>query len=188
MKTEYLKKHLASVDLSFLEVVKTETQEFTQSENLLKPIIENLTKPHIENLIKSNIEKFPVDHSLVEVKHFEPIEKNYSKIEQNRINESWEQDITELETYFTGIVLPVQPVKPNKWSTITNVSLFIDSHFATIKLNNGNRTYLPHLNRLQELKRILTNANFNGYENRSVKTSNYNEFEGYTQNNDAKGT
>lgn len=70
--------------------------------------------------------------------------------------ESWEQDITELENYFAGIALPTQPVKLNPYSTITNCSKFIESHFATVKANNGKRTFLPYLNRLQELKQILT--------------------------------
>jgi hypothetical protein len=69
---------------------------------------------------------------------------------------SWDQDITELENYFTGITLPTQPVKLNQCSTITDCSLFIESHFATVKANNGKRTFLPYLNRLQELKQVLT--------------------------------
>ena len=94
---------------------------------------------------------------LVEVKPFEQPEPVYyfSKPEQPK-PESWEQDITELENYFAGIALPTQPVKLNKCSTITNCSLFIESHFATVKANNGKRTFLPYLNRLQELKQVLT--------------------------------
>ncbi len=93
---------------------------------------------------------------LVEVKHFEPIEPTYyfSKPETPK-PENWEQDITELENYFTGITLPTQPVKLNQCSTVTNVSLFIESHFITVKMNNGNRTFLPYLNRLEILKSIL---------------------------------
>jgi hypothetical protein len=94
---------------------------------------------------------------LVEVKPFEQHEPVYyfSKPEQPK-PESWEQDITELEHYFASIELPTQPVKLNRCSTITNCSLFIESHFATVKANNGNRTFLPYLNRLQELKQVLT--------------------------------
>ena len=74
--------------------------------------------------------------------------------------ENWGNDIAELESYFTGIDLTTQPVKLNKCSTIKDCSLFIESHFATVKGNNGNRTFLPYLNRLQELKQVLT-TNFN---------------------------
>lgn len=99
----------------------------------------------------------PAVQPLVEMKPFEQPEPVYyfSKSEQPK-PESWEQDITELENYFAGIALPTQPVKLNKCSTITNCSLFIESHFATVKANNGKQTFLPYLNRLQELKQVLT--------------------------------
>ncbi len=99
----------------------------------------------------------PAVQPLVEVKAFEQTEPVYyfSKPEQPK-PESWEQDITELENYFTGITLPTQPLKLNQCSTITNCSLFIESHFATVKANNGKRTFLPYLNRLKELKQVLT--------------------------------
>ncbi len=103
------------------------------------------------------VEPPPAVQTLVEVKPFEQSEPvfYFSKPEQPK-PENWEQDITELENYFTGIALPTQPVKLNKCSTITNCSLFIESHFATVKANNGKRTFLPYLNRLQELKQVLT--------------------------------
>ena len=97
-------------------------------------------------------ESHPTVQPLVEVKPFEQAEPVYyfSKLE------SWEQDITELENYFTGITLPTQPLMLNRCNTITNCPLFIESHFATVKANNGKRTFLPYLNRLQELKQVLT--------------------------------
>ena len=99
----------------------------------------------------------PAVQPLVEVKPFEQPEPvcYFSKPEQPK-PESWEQDITELENYFAGIALPTQPVKLNRCSTITECFLFIESHFATVKANNGKRTFLPYLNRLQELKQVLT--------------------------------
>lgn len=102
-------------------------------------------------------EPTPAVEPLVEVKPFEQPEPvcYFNKSEQPK-PESWEQDITELENYFAGIAIPTQPVKLNKWSTITNCSLFIESHFASVKVNNGKRTFLPYLNRLQELKEVLT--------------------------------
>lgn len=102
----------------------------------------------------------PVVQPLVEVKPFEQPETVYyfSKPEQPK-PEGWEQDIIELESCFTGIALPTQPVKMNQCCTITNFSLFIESHIATVKANNGKRTFLPYLNRLQELKQVLTTNN-----------------------------
>lgn len=74
--------------------------------------------------------------------------------------QNWSNDIAELENYFASIELPTQPVKLNQCSTITDCSKFIESHFATVKNYNGKRTFLPYLNRLQELKQVLT-TNFN---------------------------
>ena len=161
-------------------LTKFDYKKFEQSENLLKPVIENLaklsieklrnveiqnlTKPYFETITNHNIEKFKAVQSLDEVQKNTENE-NLTKLDfQNRekmlanvsISESWEQDITELEIYFARIELPTKPLKLNPCSLITNISLFIENHFATVKANNGYRTYLPYLNRLQELKKILT--------------------------------
>lgn len=89
--------------------------------------------------------------------HAEPLPKvEVFKTERIEQPQNWSNDIAELENYFASIELPTQPVKLNQCSTITDCSLFIESHFATVKGNNGNRTFLPYLNRLQELKQVLT--------------------------------
>jgi len=86
--------------------------------------------------------------------HVEPLPKvEVFKTEQPQ---NWSNNIAELENYFASIKLPTQPVKLNRCSTITDCSLFIESHFATVKGNNGKRTFLPYLNRLQEFKQVLT--------------------------------
>jgi hypothetical protein len=71
--------------------------------------------------------------------------------------ESWGQDIFELENYFKGIDLPIHPIKLNLCSTITDCTLFIESHITTLKANNGKPYFLPYLHRLKVLKSILTN-------------------------------
>jgi hypothetical protein len=98
---------------------------------------------------------------VTEQKQIEPA-NYFSKPEQPK-PESWEPEITELENYFGSLTngnfwqdLATRPIKPNPYSTLTNVSLFLQSHFATVKANNGKRTFLPFLNRLQELKHYLT--------------------------------
>lgn len=73
---------------------------------------------------------------------------------------SWEQDIRDLENYFAKITLPTQPIILNNCLPITNFLKFIESHFATVKANNGNQIFLPYLQRLQELKQVLS-ANTN---------------------------
>ena len=65
-------------------------------------------------------------------------------------------DIEELENFFSGIQIPTQPVKLNRYSTIIDTSKFIAGHLTTVKRNNGNKTFLPYLNRLNVLKEYLT--------------------------------
>jgi Domain of unknown function (DUF6371) len=148
--------HLANFTVSdLLERKATEAerkQGFDLADYLIKYDYKEFAIPEPEAT-----EPPPAVQPLVEVKPFEQPEPVYyfSKPEQPK-PESWEQDITELENYFAGITLPTQPVKLNRCSTITNCTLFIESHFATVKANNGKRTFLPYLNRLQELKQVLT--------------------------------
>jgi hypothetical protein len=66
----------------------------------------------------------------------------------------WEQEINSLEAFFKGIDLP-ESIKLNAWTTLINVQSFLDSHFAVVKANADNPTFLPYLCRLQELKKIL---------------------------------
>lgn len=93
---------------------------------------------HQQNNIFSHAEPLPIEHPTKE----QP--------------QNWSNDIAELENYFADIELPTQPVKLNKCSTITDCSQFIESHLETLKANNGKRSFLPYLNRLQELKQVLT--------------------------------
>ena len=67
--------------------------------------------------------------------------------------EPW--DIAELENFFKNTPLPSAPVKLNPWTTIIDISLFIDSHLQVVKTYNGIPNYKPYFNRLVELKRIL---------------------------------
>lgn len=97
---------------------------------------------HQQNIIFSHVEPLPK----VEVFKTERIEQP----------QNWSNDIAVLENYFASIELPTQPVKLDKCITIKDCSLFIKSHFSTVKGNIGNRTFLPYLNRLQELKQVLT--------------------------------
>jgi hypothetical protein len=139
--------HLAIFSVSdLLERKATETEKkqgFDLADYLIKYDYKAFALPEPEAT-----EPPPAVQPLVEVKPFEQPEQPKP--------ESWEQDINELENYFAGIQLPTQPVKLNRCSTITDCSLFIESHFATVKANNGKRTFLPYLNRLQELKQVLT--------------------------------
>jgi len=69
---------------------------------------------------------------------------------------NWVPLINELEMYFSGISLPTHPVKLNHYTTIIDVSRFLQSHLEIVKFNNGKPTFLPYLLRLQLLKQILS--------------------------------
>jgi hypothetical protein len=95
--------------------------------------------------------------------HAEPLPKKVEAFNVGRIGrlikeqpQSWSNDITELENYFASIEPPAQPIRPNGYSVITDYFLFIESHFATVKAHNGDRTFLPYLDELKELKKVLT--------------------------------
>ena len=112
--------------------------------------------PTPESLTKLDIEQPSTFQRFVGVKVLEPPESVYNfKNREQLSSESWEREITELENFFAGITLPMEPVKPNRYSTITNIPHFLESHFATLKANNGKRTFLPFLHRLQELKHVI---------------------------------
>ncbi|MFZ1785375.1 MAG: hypothetical protein WAU23_09220, partial [Ferruginibacter sp.] len=77
--------------------------------------------------------------------------------------------INDLEAFFseTTIKRPKNEgkwsIRLNQWSKITDVAKYIESHFATIKRNDGNKIFLPYLHRLQELKQYLKEK-YNCYE------------------------
>jgi hypothetical protein len=124
-------------------------QQFDIADYLIKLELEAFTKPKAEQLTA-----LPAVETFVEVEQTAFVEY-FSEPEQPK-PECWEQEIAELEYYFKSIELPTQTVMLNGHTKISNCSLFIETNIATAKANNGKRTFLPYLNRLQELKQILT--------------------------------
>jgi len=114
-----------------------------------KPEPEKVTTQ--QNILFSHVAPLPK----VEVFKTERIEHPIKEQPQ-----SWSNDIAELEKYFAETPPPSHPVKLNRCSTITNCSLFIESHFATVKANNGKQTFLPYLNRLKELQFIVNSFRY----------------------------
>lgn len=139
--------HIANFTISDLLERKATEAERKQGFDLADYLIKCDYKAFALTEIKAT-EPPPAVQSLVEVNVIEQLEQPK--------HENWEQDITELENYFTNITLPTQPVQLKQAETIFNCSLFIESHFATVKTNSENKTFLPYLNRLQELKQVLT--------------------------------
>ncbi|MDT0554042.1 DUF6965 family protein [Urechidicola vernalis] len=71
---------------------------------------------------------------------------------------TWEKDILELETFLNNTTLPTTPIKLETATTVTDAKSFITVNLKYIKRNNGNLIFKPYLNRLHQLKRILTVA------------------------------
>lgn len=90
--------------------------------------VKNLTKLHIENLTKPHIEQ----------------------------PQNWSDQIKELENFYKNATLPTKPIKLNDCETVTDAKQFIESHIATVRANNGNKYFLPYLNRLNKLKAELS--------------------------------
>lgn len=69
----------------------------------------------------------------------------------------WDAAIMELEQFFTQINIPNEPIRLNGLTLITDPAKMINAELSIIKYQNGNKRYLPDLERLRELKRILSN-------------------------------
>jgi hypothetical protein len=116
-------------------------------------IQEQPPQPEPEKVIK--VTKVTPEQNII-FSHAEPMPKvEVFKTERIEQPQNWSNDIAELKSYFVSIELPTQPITLNQYSTIKNCSQFLESHFTTLKANNGNRYFLPFLSRLNELKTIL---------------------------------
>ena len=69
--------------------------------------------------------------------------------------DSWEHDVTMLESYFSGIELPDFPIRLNQLSTILNPALFVDTHLGFVKANPRSERFRPYLDRLILFKKLL---------------------------------
>lgn len=67
------------------------------------------------------------------------------------------KEVEELEKYFKKKKLP-ETIKLNNCTTI-KCSQFVDSHLSIVKENNGNKTFLPFINRLIEFQKKMNESN-----------------------------
>ncbi len=109
-------------------------------------IMHNATHPFTERIFHE---------SIIVNDHWDSTEMETSEPETPE-PEDWNDEILELESYFKSVVLPIQSIKLNQCTTILDVSKFIESHLANVKTNNGKQKFVPYLNRLQELRTILS--------------------------------
>lgn len=68
----------------------------------------------------------------------------------------WDQEISELELFFSSTTIPNQPISLNECSIISDIPGFIKNHLSVVNANNGKPVFISYLNRLQQLKQILT--------------------------------
>jgi len=62
-----------------------------------------------------------------------------------------------LEDFFKNADIPDKEIQLDKCTRILNVDNFIKTHLRVLKAHSGNRTFLPHYERLIKLKEIIEN-------------------------------
>jgi hypothetical protein len=168
-KAGQLRTVCASVAVSdLIEKQKTELQPGIDLADILVrvPLIEHVNTSPIsgDNDVSEPAEKETVGQETNQTSECQPQRNFASMAEMNgsphRRNfkhntKDWEREINSLEACFAKIDLPAKPVKLNSFTTITDASVFLENHFATVKANIGNPIFLPYLTRLQELKKYL---------------------------------
>lgn len=56
-------------------------------------------------------------------------------------------------------------MKLNQWTTIIDLNKFFDAHKRFIQRNKNNKTYLPYLERMEEVKKLLNeSSDWKGFE------------------------
>jgi hypothetical protein len=104
------------------------------------------------------LEYFKKINKYIKTPHDESLEKDIFHDEKQQPDppNNWNEQIKELEVFFRSVVLPTERMKISKVCTVTNATVFINSHLAYVKANNGKNGFLPYLERLHALKELLT--------------------------------
>jgi len=106
-----------------------------------------------QHLAKCDLSFLPViKNEIIELKNQLEAE---DAILRNVVPEDWSQDIAELEKYFSSIKLPTEPITIKECCIVNDCLLFIDSHLAVVKSNNGKEKFRPYIQRLQNLAEII---------------------------------
>jgi hypothetical protein len=93
--------------------------------------------------------------------------ENNANFSTHSQEENWDLEISDLEIFFSSVKDPIEPIKMKPFPmAFTDISQFVGGHLEYVKANNGNRTYLPYLLRLSQLKQAITiNSKRNEQEN-----------------------
>jgi hypothetical protein len=95
--------------------------------------------------------------STTQKRHQDPCQKVVTMADPIIKKGIWSDEIQDLEQFFKSVKLPTEPVKLNQCEMITDIPLFIKSHLGIVNGQNGNLRYVSYLERLHELKKILSN-------------------------------
>lgn len=101
--------------------------------------------------------QLPPLKELINVMEYEPVQANEQLKKDPEPIENWDMEIKELKEYFDTVKLPENPLKLNKCTTIINIQSFVISNLFIVSNYNGNKTFKPYLERLQQLK-VLTST------------------------------
>lgn len=77
--------------------------------------------------------------------------------------ENWDSDIAELEEFFQNLRATRGDIVLDSCSRIIDFEKFVESHLAVLRTNNGNRKFLPFLDRLRAARLNMTFPNDLGY-------------------------
>jgi hypothetical protein len=103
----------------------------------------------IEPLVNKDIQVVEVLPLLNEKVKFVSLE-----LPEPKESKDWTNEISDLESFFSTATIP-QNIKLDKCTTVTNVRRTIESHFTTVKANNGKRAFRPYIDRLLTLKELV---------------------------------
>ncbi len=111
-------------------------------------------QPELKKSVASEVSEAPKTNIF---SHVAPLVVPLPKVEVFEIEqpENWYNEIEVLEDFFKELATEKQPIQLNASSKIIDVPIFIKKHLETVKANNSNKRFLPYLNRLQELKKIM---------------------------------
>ena len=140
--------------------IKTEPNPEPECENKIADHSEMMiTVTKNQNDVTPSIKTDESSNPDVKAEVFTESHKKPDEKKSRKYFESWSKEIQALENFFTGTEIPDNIMALNAYSTISNLRKFINSHLSVVKANNGNPTFLPYLNRLQQLKDKISSSN-----------------------------
>ncbi|MCS5623662.1 MAG: DUF6371 domain-containing protein [Candidatus Marinimicrobia bacterium] len=134
-------------------LINQDWRKFTlKSNNIEEQSSEALSEKDVKNVALKTNNIFVENTQKTFVDSHHSIE--WSKLSQEEVCGLERWNITEIEDYYQRTQLPLHPIRLGA-HTITDVSLFVESHMSIVRRNSGNETYKPYLDRLVQLKKIL---------------------------------